>query len=484
MTKNLFGVLLTLSLLVAVNAGCDAFGGDEGGVAQLKGQVVNALTGEPVPAATVEIVTVDRSDPSTIVATTNTSGVYSADVTLDSISTVVVYASKTDFREEQFSVLSVPDRQVDVPIFRLQPTTSGKNDGSGGLPDNSGGSGNAASITLTEASAENISVLESGFPETAQFTFTVLDSNGVPVDAAHAADISLSILAGPGGGEFVSPATATTDGSGQAVFNLTSGTRAGAVQLLAEVTVDGRTIRSKPAQIAIHGGLPDQPHFAAGPTNFNFAAWGILGKELSVTAYAGDKYGNPVRPGTVVYFTTTGGIIEGSAATGPNGAAGVKLISNTPFPVHPSYGNGYATVTASTADENGASVTDDFLVLFSGAANLDVAPYDSLYFGGLYRFFVYDQHENPLSAGTAINVSIEGENVKVIGDTEVTLDDALFGGPKVTEFQFTIAKSETVDEEGNPLPARIDGVKVSVGGPNGNTARTLLKNGTIFRVDG
>ncbi len=479
MTKNLFGVLISVSLMALVLTGCDAFGGDEGGPVMLTGRVLDATTEAPIPDALVRI----ARNATTDTTRTNTSGQFSLEINVDSITTVSVSVVKDGYAEpEAVSILAVPERTVAVPGFRLQPLNTGTDDDDdepSGTP-----SGHAASIALTNVSATDISVRESGFAETAQFTFTVVDSNGVPVDADHAADVRLSILAGPGGGEFVSPATATTDADGKAVFTLTSGTRAGAVQLLAEVSVNGRTIRSKPAQIAIHGGLPAQTHFAAGPATFNFAAWGILGKELSVTAYAGDKYGNPVRPGTIVYFTTTGGIIEGSAATGPNGAASVSLISNAPFPVHPDYGEGYATVTASTADENGNPVTDDFLVLFSGAANLDVAPYDSLYAGGRYRFFVYDQHENPLAAGTSISVSIEGENVKVIGDTDVTLDDALFGGPKVTEFQFTIARSETVDEQGNPLPARVDAVKIEVNGPNGNTARTLLHDGTIFRVDG
>ena len=47
--------------------------------------------------------------------------------------------------------------------------------------------------------------------------------------------------------------------------------------------------------------------------------------------YVGDKYSNPVRPGTSVYFETTHGIIEGSDLTDSLGRATVTLF-NSAFP--------------------------------------------------------------------------------------------------------------------------------------------------------
>ena len=61
----------------------------------------------------------------------------------------------------------------------------------------------------------------------------------------------------PGGEAFIYPQSATTDENGIVTTNVSSGTIAGVVQIIADATVDGRVIRSKPVAIAIHGGLPD-----------------------------------------------------------------------------------------------------------------------------------------------------------------------------------------------------------------------------------
>ncbi len=102
-------------------------------------------------------------------------------------------------------------------------------------------------------------------------------------------------------------------------MNLSAGTTAGVVQVVAEATLDGRTIRSLPVSVAIHGGLPDQPHFSVGPEKFNFPGLTRYGLIDEVSVIVGDKYANPVRPGTAVYFTSSHGVIEGSVLTNGTG---------------------------------------------------------------------------------------------------------------------------------------------------------------------
>ncbi len=89
--------------------------------------------------------------------------------------------------------------------------------------------------------------------------------------------------------------------------------------------------------------------------------------------YVGDKYA-PVKPKTAVYFTTTGGIIQGSALTNDLGIGSATLVSGNPRPVHPLLGSGFAEITASTADENYNKISASTIVLFSGYSILTVNP--------------------------------------------------------------------------------------------------------------
>ncbi|MCK7527357.1 MAG: hypothetical protein MZV64_62015 [Ignavibacteriales bacterium] len=75
--------------------------------------------------------------------------------------------------------------------------------------------------------------------KSARITFVVhLDSAGVPVDLCVILLMYVSKFgAGPGGGEVLSPTVVKTNNGGQAAVNLTSGTKAGVVQIILEITI-------------------------------------------------------------------------------------------------------------------------------------------------------------------------------------------------------------------------------------------------------
>jgi hypothetical protein len=89
-------------------------------------------------------------------------------------------------------------------------------------------------------------------------------------------------------------------------------------------------------------------------------SWSKIGEVISVSVLVGDRYSNPVRPGTTVYFTTVyngisnyhGGIIQASAQTDNSGNATVTMTTEE-RPAHPDLLPGQFVVTASTVDENG-----------------------------------------------------------------------------------------------------------------------------------
>ncbi len=325
------------------------------------------------------------------------------------------------------------------------------------------------SIFLSSISSTIIGVKESGSEETSQIVFVVQDSVGIPIDLIHMVTVNFRLGSGPCGGEFLSPMSVNTTGNGIALVNLTSGTRAGAVQLVAEVDLGGSLISSLPVPITIHGGLPDLAHFSIAPLSINFPGYNIYGLHNSITAFVGDKYANPVRPETAVYFTTTGGIIEGSTLTDLEGIGSANLISAAPKPSHPTLGPGFATITASTIDENSAVISRETIVLFSGISQISVSPTSiNIPNGGSqsFSYYVGDQNGNPLAAGQQISVSVEGENVDSQGDVSMTLPDTQSAG--WTQFGFLL-----YDTAADTVNVKLVTVRVETTGPNGGAFMTI-----------
>ena len=450
-TLVLFGFVLALAV---ASIGCDSGGEEESGDVTLQGQILDAGN-NPVAEAVV------RADPPGVITETDDQGRYTVTFEVDSTTTVRVQVTKNGFTTNSTQVLAIAGRVIDVPTLRITETID-----SGPI------SGQASNILLGSQSAEIIGVKESGSPEVANIEFIVADSLGRPVTLENAVDVVFTLGQQPGGGEFISPQRVRTDNNGRAVVNLSSGTRAGVVQIVAQAQVGGVTIRSLPVSVAIHGGLPDQEHFSLGPVRFNFPGLRRFGLTNQIAVIVGDKYSNPVRPQTVVYFSTTHGVIEGSVATNAQGRGTVSLISANPLPP-----DGIAVVTARTADENQDSVRSQTPVVFSGIPVVTINP-GVVQLGRTYNLTVTDQNGNPLVQGTSIRTQVEGTNVKCVGNCDVELDDTSFiggigydnvvRGQGITEFRF--AAVADIPAEANPdsvAPPVVEAITVNVSGDNG-----------------
>ncbi len=414
---------------------------------KLTGRVLNNRTNQPLPNAVVRI---SRIDPE-IIQLTNEKGEFSAEFTVDSTLNLLVIVTKENFSTDSTEVLAVPGRSVDLSAIALKP-----------ISEQPTATGEGASIVLLSQTVESIGVQGSGDNESLTLLFEVRDSTGQPLDLAHAVQVHFSIASGPGGGESIFPTQASTDNAGQVTTTVTSGTIAGVVQVLAEATVQDRQVHSQPVAVTIHGGLPDQDHFSVGAAQLNFPGLVVLGLLNPVTAYVGDKYSNPVRPGTAVYFSTDGGIIAGSALTDELGTATVDLMSAAPAPVHPQLGPGFATITASTVDENQNTISVQTLVLFSGSPGITLDPMNFLIPNGGSQNFVYtvsDQNGNPLAKDTQIKVSVTGESIKTQGTLSATLPDTQSRG--WTIFSFTVVDQDTA-RKFRPIS-----IEIKVRGPNG-----------------
>ncbi len=430
----------------------------------IEGKVLNATTARPIEGVLV------RSFSFAKTALTDQEGLYSIEAQLaDSSSKLVALSfTKDGFFESSVTVAIQNGEKTTVPDASLVQK-SGPVGGS---------SSDAANVILVDVETNSVFVKSSGGNETTTITFEVRDANGIPVDLAHQVKVCFNIVTGPNGGEFVNPDSVLTDANGRAATTLNSGTLPGTVQVQAEVI--GTTINSDPIPVTITGWLPDATHFSIAPNLLNFPGYDILNLRDQITVLLGDKFSNPVPPGTAVYFETTGGLIQGSAITNADGLAAVELISGRPKPsginfsslrtiasnTLPSYfqEKGYALVTAKTSDEFGADIYAETVVLFSGGALIttpvpnafDLAPDE---FEDI-TFSVKDQNNNPLAAGT--NIVVSTNNGGITGDSNTTLDDNLLR--EATTFRIRVSNSKPAEIEGEATT-----VTINVSGPNGST---------------
>ncbi len=335
--------------------------------------------------------------------------------------------------------------------------------------------GKAANIVLITSSSENISIRGTGYNETALLTFEVRDSLGIPVGGSNKLTVNFTIRGGPQGGEYVFPASAQTDPlTGRVTTRVSSGTKAGVLQVFATATVPVTppvTITSSPVKITISGGLPVADRFSLSRKSANIAGGVYDNLRDQIMAIVGDKEGNPVQQGTAVSFTTTGGIIQPNALTDKDGIAVVDLISGNPRPP-----SSVVTVTAKTIGDSGLVIQKPISVLFSGPTRI-LVPTSTITIPdsgtASFQYRVQDPNGFPLVAGTSISVTVEGPGagqLQLFGDVSKSLEDT--DDPNSTLFKVT------VQDKIRKGPAGSITFKVAVTSQNGNGSATF--NGLVL----
>ncbi len=326
--------------------------------------------------------------------------------------------------------------------------------------------GQPGSIYLESISETNIGVRATGQKEDAQLIYQVVDENGIPLSNVNPVDVEFKFGSRPNGDEFLSSETVSTNNLGQASVTLTSGTKAGTVQVIAAVNVDNKTIESQPVSITISGGLPSDNHFEVRSEAKNIATSST--SETEISALVGDKYGNTVAPGTSVYFSTNKGIIDGSVVTDENGFARAVLRSNNTAP-------GLAAIQVETVGDNNRKVSETVEIVFSGEPELEISPDNIDLLGFASENFIIelgDMNGNPLAAGTNLNISVDNEDLVLNGDTNIELTDTQKRGDGYTEFQFQLRNPDriTITEDVT--------LSIESNGPNGSINKNL-----VFEVD-
>jgi hypothetical protein len=448
---------------------------------QVTGHVLDFVTNIPVYNASVILTTPAGVDS----LTTGGDGAFAFLVDLQGLegTTGSVRIWKNGYRATTFNFSVSAGEIITQDVELTRDTTTG-------VPPGTSGTGDARSIAFVSLSANQISVAGVGGTETSIIIWEVRDSLGYPIDIDHADTVFFSIIGVPVfGGAYVSPAWAITNAAGRVATTINSGTVSGVLQFNATLrrNSDGAVVTSLPVVITVNAGLPDQAHFTIGARQFNFAAYNWVGRDNDITVQVGDKYSNPVKVNTAVYFNTTGGVIAASGFTSPSSHATVKLYSGNPLPrdatlAPPSLfgdGTGYAWVRAHTLGENSVNVVDSVMILFSGVSNITASTYNVHVPAGScvdVTVSIADQNGNPLAPGTQIQTEVEftppeGTNWSVLasGLPEDPLGDWLTRGAGSTDFVLRIC-------DGTPggIPSTMPfNVKISVTGSNGNVFTTV-----------
>jgi hypothetical protein len=454
------------------------------GKASVVGVVFDISSGVTLSGVTVEVQSVTLAPTSPVV--TGADGKFEFQFELDSTASATLIFTKASYRDTTIVVTLRSGVVTTLNNVRLNPRSVIV--GGGGV---GGGSGLAQTIAFLGATPQLITVYGVGGQETAVLGFEARDSLGLPIDAAHAVAMTFTILSGPGGGEYISPPTVTTNAIGRSFTTLNSGIRSGAVQVEARATVGTRVITSAPVRVVINAGYPHQSHFTIAPELRNFPTLGVVGNRDRIHVLVGDIYSNPVVQNTGVYFFSRAGVIQASVFTNLDGEGIADLISGNPFPIGPNANprDGCHYVVASTVGSGGTIVKDSVRLVWSGPAsisNVNPATFDIPDGGSQdFTFRVSDYLGNPLAAGTAITVVATVPPPPDPGATvnqvllsfglqgTITLNDFLDPGPGSTDFGFRLS-------DGTPIivnRATPVSVSITVAGPNGNAYVTL--NGIV-----
>ncbi|MYN03061.1 hypothetical protein GTP41_13205 [Pseudoduganella sp. DS3] len=220
----------------------------------------------------------------------------------------------------------------------------------------------AGSIKFLSVDTTNIALKGTGGlgrPEHATLTYQVFDKNGSPVAGKlvtfQFADTGTTTATG---GLALNPVSATTGADGTVTTSVAGGTIPTSIRVTATVDGSSPVLTTVSSHLVVSSGVPDIAHLTMGITIGNCEGWDYNQECGMIEVLAGDHFSNLVPDGTVVNFSTEGGVIEDSCKT-VKGRCQVSLFAANPRPA-----NGQLTVLAymtgeeSFTDSNGNNVYD------------------------------------------------------------------------------------------------------------------------------
>ncbi len=413
--------------------------------AEVSGTVVYGAAAVPLPGALVRVMN------HTETAMTDNSGHWSMSVMLNAADENLTFeATKPGYAAAQMTAYAREGESTVVPAIQLTTASGADSDSTNTPPPVDSEIGPPANLVLRLVSPPILGVHGAGEAENSVVCFGAVDAAGHHMDLAHKVTLEAWVTNPLDPDMKLTPDEAETDAGGNAIFVLQSGTVAGVAQI--KCRVKGTTITSSPVAVVIHGGLPDDVHFSIAPELVNIPGRVKYGLFDRITAFVGDRYANPVRPGAGVYFTSSAGIIQGASFANEVGQAPVLLESAAPDPP-----TGFVTVTGRTNDYLEDPIDATCTVLFSGPTQLDVEPTTfDLAKDESQDFLVTlrDDLGHPLAGGTSIGVTATKGTVS--GDASVTVPDTQ--SPGWTQFYVALTNDSTAAQTARPIPRSKDGI--------------------------
>lgn len=329
--------------------------------------------------------------------------------------------------------------------------------------------GKLASLAVISISNTTLSVKGGGGDENATLVYEGRDSLGNPIDVSNQSVVTFTMV-GDTNGAKISPSAVKTDpNNGRVTAAFNAGTKSGLVQIRAK----SGTVESPPATIAISGGFAVDSLFSFTGLRQNYSIFET--SPASIGVLVGDEFGNPVRPGTMISFTTDAGVVSPNALTDQSGRAAATLqISNSKQSV------GTRFVRAKTIGKGGIEIAKSQNIILSGAPiitlqnvlNDTVKVFD----GGQVdvSFKIADTLGNPISSGHIISVTLSGDvanQLVVTGDIANQIEDTQ--DRNKTNYSIRVKDQMTLAGTGGNFA-----VTISVNGVSGVTTRTFY--GTLF----
>lgn len=336
--------------------------------------------------------------------------------------------------------------------------------------------GTPGSINL-EFDPKEIGVKSTGQNQTTNVYATVRDNKNNIVDDGTL--VQFAIVYAPAGVTLSTTEPIPTV-SGVARISCSSGTRSGSARISAEVLDENSVptgVKAISSELIIHAGPPyiedinrprETTHMTIVARRLNIYA-GLDTTLLTISV--GDKYNNPVDPGTAVYVTTSGGFVTTRSYTDENGIVNDTLFAANPVPSV----NRYYNYDGMQDPNTGAIITDKSISDFEYPPHSPYFPYlpepgldwfdrrvdnsydngpgDYFENNGVARILAYavgmDANGNEAKAWDDISV-VMSRNIADYGDNSETvfalINDTLFwksSGVEITLFVY--------DEHGNPI---------------------------------
>lgn len=161
----------------------------------------------------------------------------------------------------------------------------------------------SASVEFVGATKQTLNIAGTGSASTSDVSFRVRDQNGQPL-ANQLVTFTPTVTTG---GLVLQPTSAITDAQGLARTTVTAGNAPTPVRINASTTVNGNPYAVQSLQLSVSSGNPTQKFFSVSAETLNVDGCEVDGVRTTVSARAGDQFGNPVPDGTTINFVTEGG---------------------------------------------------------------------------------------------------------------------------------------------------------------------------------